>query len=53
MCTMTLNKNDHEGKGSGKRSAPKTTTGKGTSGKSAGDVTPGTNKLAKIKVDLN
>ena len=52
-CTMTLNKNDHEGGGSGKRSAPKASTGKGASAKSAGDVQAGTSKPAKIKVDLN
>ncbi len=52
-CTMTLNKNDHEGKGSGKRSAPKASTGKTEQGKPAGDVKSGTSKPAKIKVDLN
>ena len=52
-CTMTLNKNDHEGNSSGKRSAPKPSTGKPNQGKSAGDVKAGTSKPAKIKVDLN
>ncbi len=51
-CTMTLNKNDHESKGSSKRSAPKRSTGKSNQAKPAGDVKPGTNKPAKIKVDL-
>ena len=47
-CTLTLNKNDHESK----RSAPKRSTGKNNQAKPAGDVKPGTNKPAKIKVDL-
>ena len=56
-CTMTLNKNDHESKGSGssssKRSAPKASTGKSSQAKPAGTVKSGTSKPAKIKVDLN
>ena len=52
-CTMTLNKNDHESKSSGKRSAPKASTGKSSQAKPAGDVKKGTSKPAKIKVDLN
>ena len=52
-CTMTLNKNDHESKSSGKRSAPKASTGKNSQAKPAGTVKSGTSKPAKIKVDLN
>ena len=56
-CTMTLNKNDHEGKGSSssssKHSAPKASTGKSSQAKPAGAVKQGTSKPAKIKVDLN
>ena len=56
-CAMTLNKNDHEGKGSSssssKHSAPKASTGKSSQAKSAGAVKQGTSKPAKIKVDLN
>ncbi len=48
-CSMTLNKNDLEGK----HAVPKTTVGKRTPTKPAGEVVPGTNKPTKIKVDLN
>jgi phage protein D len=52
-CTMTLNKNDHEGKSSSKRSAPKASTGKSSQAKLAVAVKPGTSKPAKVVVDLN
>ena len=57
MCSMTLNKNDHESKGasssSSKRSAPKASTVKSSQAKPAGAVKSGTNKPAKVVVDLN
>ena len=53
MCAMTLNKNDHEGKGSSKRSAPKASTGKSSQAKPAGAVKPGTSKPSKVIVDLS
>ncbi len=56
-CTMTLNKNDHESKSSssssGKRSAPKASTGKSNQAKPAGSVKSGTNKPSKVVVDLS
>ena len=57
LCTMTLNKNDHEGQSSsksssGKRSAPKASTGKSNQAKPAGDVPKGTSKPNKVKVNL-
>ena len=57
MCSMTLSKNDHESKGSssssGKRPAPKPSTGKSSQAKPAGAVKPGTSKPAKVIVDLS
>ena len=56
-CSITLNKNDHEGKGSSsgssKRSTPKPTTGKRNQSKPAGNVNSGTRKPAKVVVDLS
>lgn len=56
-CSMTLNKNDHESKGSSsssnKRSAPKASTGKSSQAKPVGAVKPGTSKPAKVVVDLS
>ena len=52
-CSMTLNKNDHEGSGSSSRSAPKAFTGKGTSAKPAGEGKAGTSKPKNVRVDLN
>ena len=52
-CSMTLNKNDHEGSGSSSRSAPKASTGKGTPAKSAGDGKAGASKPKTTKIDLN
>ena len=52
-CSMTLNKNDHEGNGSGKHSAPKASTGKRTQAKPASKVPSGTSKPKTVKVDLN
>ena len=51
-CTMTLNKNDHEASSSGKRSAPKPSTGRTTSPKPAGEGQGGSTKPSKTKVDL-
>ena len=48
-CTMTLNKNDHEGK----HSASKPSTGKKTSAKPAGEGKAETSKPKSVKVDLN
>ena len=56
-CSMTLNKNDHEGKGSSssssKHSTPKATTGKRNQSKPVGTVNSGTRKPAKVVVDLS
>ena len=52
-CSMTLNKNDHEGSGSSSRSAPKASTGKGTPAKSAGYGKAGASKPKTTKIDLN
>ncbi len=53
ICTMTLNKNDHAGSGSGSsRSVPKASTGKQTSAKSAGEGKTEA-KRKTVKVDLN
>ena len=53
ICSITLNKNDHEGKSSSSRSAPKPSKSKGASPKSDGNVKAGTSKPAKVQVDLN
>ena len=52
-CTMTLNKNDHEGKGKAKKSAPKKSAAQSSTAKPAGDNKKGTSKPAKVQVDLN
>lgn len=53
ICSMTLNKNDHEGKGSSSHSAPKASIGKKVSAKPAGEGKAGTSKPKTTKVDLN
>ena len=56
-CSMTLNKNDHESKGtsssSSKNSAPKASTGKSNQAKPAGSVKKSSSKPAKVTVNLN
>ena len=52
-CSLTLNKNDHEGSSGGSRTAPKISASKTTPAKKAGSVQKGASKPKTTKVDLN